>query len=69
MNDDPSFASFYPIVIFALYAHEQCIVYGIRAVARVTASVLTVLWCAMLWENSYACMLGMKIVNVIVVCF
>ena len=68
MNDDPYITLVQSLVTFALYAPEKCAMYGIRAVAHATASILAVLKCAVSWVNSYACMLGMKIVLVIVIC-
>ena len=69
VKNDPCFTLFHSLVIFALDAHEKCAVYGIRAVACVTASVLTVLWCNMMWANSYVCMLGMIVDVVTRICF
>ena len=69
MKNDPCFALFHNLVIFALCAPERCAVFGTRAVAHATATTLTVLRCVTLWANSYACLLGMNIVIVTVICF
>ena len=69
VNNDQSFALFHRLVSFVLDAPKRCSVHGTSAVAGAAAPVLAVLRCANLRAIIYACMLGITLVVVLIVCF
>ena len=69
VNENLQSVLFHQIVVPSLHTLQRCVTYSTSAVAHATASVLTILRCAVLCVSSFAFLLGMDSVTAVIVCF